>query len=511
MRATKGMDDMRLESLLPGLRRTRLLAVCAGAVLLAACANFKGINSNAHLDTPGDFATAASLPGQGGRWPAQNWAENIGGSSLQDLVNEALAGNPNLQAVEARVNAARAMGEAAGAARKPTVGASASDTYERFTEYGLIPPPFGGQYYSDVELGLNFNYDFDFWGKHDAELRAAVSDEKAAEAEQYNARLMIATAVARTWIQLARQYEQLDIVQRQQAIRAQVDKLTQLRLNAGLDTQTEKQTTILQTAALKNEEAQWQEAIALSRNQLGALLGKGPDRGLSIPAPALPATSAADLPDNLPLDLVGRRPDIVAARWRVEAAQGGIADARAQFYPNVNLTAFIGQSALAWSDILKPGARTLGLGPAVTMPVFEGGRLRAQLKGRVAAYDGAIATYNQAINDALRDVADQVQSAHYAKVQSDNQHTATAAAEANLKLARQREDVGTGNMLQVLGSESAWLMQRKLQTDIDARRADLRVSLIKALGGGFDAGAAGLAVPAANTNSSNSNTGKSAS
>ena len=500
---SKGMDDMRTESLFPRWRRVRLAAVCASAVLLAACANYKGIGSDARLDAPGEFATASSLPGQGGKWPAQDWAGGIGGAALQDLVDEALAGNPNLKAAQARIDAARAMTEAAGAARKPTVGAAASDTYQRFTEYGLIPPPFAGEYYSDVELGLNFSYDFDFWGKHDAEIRQAVSDERAAQAEQYNARLMIATAVARTWVQLARQYEQLAIVQRQQDIRAQVDKLTQLRLNAGLDTQTDKQTTILQSAALKNEEAQWLEAIALSRNQLGALLGKGPDRGLAIPAPALPAAAAADLPDNLPLDLIGRRPDIVAARWRVEAAQGGIADAKAQFYPNVNLTAFVGQSALEWADVLKPGARVLGGGPAITMPVFEGGRLRAQLKGRVAAYDGAIATYNQALNDAFHDVADQVQSAHYAKIQSDNQRVATEAAEANLKLARQREQVGTTNMLQVLGTESAWLAQRKLQTDIDARRADLRVSLIKALGGGFEAGAAGIATPSSTSNNGN--------
>ncbi len=505
-----------LESLLPHRRRMRLMAVCASAVLLAACANFKGINSSAHMDAPGEFSTNASLAGQGGKWPAQDWADAIGGSALQDLVNEALAGNPNLQAAQARVSAAYAMAEAAGAAKKPTVGASASDTYQRFTENGLIPPPFAGEYYSDVELGLNFSYDFDFWGKHDAELRAAVSDQKAAEAEQYNARLMIATAVARTWIQLARQYEQLDIVQRQQDIRAQVDHLTQLRLSVGLDTQTEKQTTIQQTAALKNEAAQWQEAIALSRNQLGALLGKGPDRGLSIAAPVLPVTATADLPDNLPFDLLGRRPDIVAARWRVEAAQGGIADAKAQFYPNVNIAAFVGQSSLEWSSILKPGSRVLGVGPAITMPVFEGGRLRAQLKGKVAAYDGAIAGYNQALNDALHDVADQVQSARFAKLQSDNQHVATEAAESNLKLARQREQVGTTNMLQVLGTESAWLTQKKLQLDIDARRADLRVSLIKALGGGFDANAAGLAAPATSSaapvdSSTNSNNGKTAS
>ncbi|HEY8024649.1 MAG TPA: efflux transporter outer membrane subunit [Burkholderiaceae bacterium] len=483
----------------PSLRRSSVIAACAAVVLLGGCANFKGIESSARLASPSQFSTGQTLPGQGGQWPAQDWATAIGGKPLQDLIDEAVAANPGLQVAAARVNGARAVAEGAKAASSATVGAGFNDTYQRFTENGLIPPPYAGGYYSDGELALNFAYDFDFWGKHSAELRAAVSDEKAAQAEQYSARLMLSTAIARSWIQLGRQYQQLDLVERQQAIRTQVDKLTQLRVASGLDTQSDKQSTILQTAALRNEQAQWQEAIALTRNQLAALLGKGPDRGASIERPTLPAEELAGLPDNLPLDLLGRRPDIVAARWRVEAAQGSIDNAKAQFYPNVNLSAFVGASSLGaglgLGQLLKSGSRVAGIGPAISMPVFEGGRLRAQLKGRVAAYDGAIAGYNQTLTDALHDVADQVQSMRYAQILADNQRVATQAAEANLKLARQREQVGTVNMLQVLGNESAWLTQRKLELDIQSRRADLRVSLIKAMGGGFDANAQGLALP----------------
>jgi len=220
-----------------------------------------------------------------------------------------------------------------------------------------------------------------------------------------------------------------------------------LRLKAGLDTQTDKQQAVLQTAVLRTERAQWQEAIALTRNQLAALIGKGPDRGQSIARPALPSDEALKLPDDLPLALMGRRPDIVAARWRVEAAQGGIDAAKTQFYPNVNISAFIGSSTLGLQYLLKDSSRIDGIAPAISMPIFEGGRLRAQLKGKVAAYD---------------------------------------AAAASLKLAQQRERVGTVNMLQVLGSESIWLTQRKMELDSQARRADLSVALIKALGGGFD-------------------------
>ena len=500
---------MTMTSFIP--LRGGALAVAASLLVLSACANFKGIGSDAHSAVPGDFATGNALPGQGGHWPEQNWAGAIGGAPLQDLVNEALAGNPGLQAAGARVNAARAMSEAAGAASKPTVGAGFSNTYQRFTEHGLVPPPYAGEYYSDSELALNFSYDFDFWGKHSAELRTAVSDEKAAQAEQYSARLMLSTAIVRSWIQLGRQYEQLDLVERQQKIRSEVDRLTRLRIDAGLDTQTDKQQTVLQSAALRNEQAQWQEAIGLTRNQLAALLGKGPDRGLSIARPVLPQDEVINLPDNLPLDLLGRRPDIVAARWRVEAAQGGIDNAKSQFYPNVNLSAFVGASSLGLDLLLKSGSRVAGFGPAISMPVFEGGRLRAQLKGRVAAYDGAIASYNQTLTDALHDVADQMQSLRYAKMQIENQRVATKAAEENFKLAQQRERVGTVNMLAVLANESAWLSQRKLELDTEARRADLRVSLIKAMGGGFDAQAQGLATPAPAPAAAPANTEKTSS
>lgn len=493
-----------------------LVAIGVSALLLSACANFKGIASDAHPKAAGDYATAATLPGQGGQWPDGNWAGTIGGAPLQALVDEALANNPGLQIAAARVSAARAMAEGAGAASRPTVGASFSDTYERFTENGLVPPPYAGHYYSDGELALSFSYDFDFWGKHSADLRAAVSEDKAAQAEQYNARLLLTTAIARSWIQLARQYEQLDLIEQQQEIRHKIDRLTQLRIKAGLDTQTDKQQSVLQTSVLRVEQAQWQEAIALTRNQLAALIGKGPDRGQSIARPALPSDEALKLPDDLPLALLGRRPDIVAARWRVEAMQGGIDAAKSQFYPNVNISAFVGSSALGLQYLLRNSSRIDGVAPAISMPIFEGGRLRAQLKGKVAAYDAAVATYNQALNDAFHDVADQVQSLRVNSNQIESQHAATQAAAASLKLAQQRERVGTANMLQVLSTESAWLTQRRLELDSQARRADLSVALIKAMGGGFDAHPQGLETtkheqPAIPANPSNPTVEKSAS
>ncbi|WP_230414437.1 efflux transporter outer membrane subunit [Collimonas silvisoli] len=471
---------------------TQRLAIGAAVLLLAACANFSGIHSTARSNNPDDYASASSLQGQGGSWPSSSWVSGMGGSQLQQLVDEALAGNPNLQAAAARIAAARAMVEAAGATSKPQVGASLSATRQRFTENSIYPPPFGGMYVTDYETALNFTYDLDFWGKHSAQLSSAISQSKAAEAEHYAARLALTAAISKAWLQLGRQYAQLDLTNQQLALRDKLDQLTRQRFAAGLDTQSDNQQSRQQVAALRAEQAQWQEAIALTRNQIAALMGKGPDRGLSIAQPALPAESAIALPDQLPLGLLGRRPDVVAARWQVEAAQSDIKVAKTEFYPNVNLSAMIGFSSLGFSKFLTSSSRVVGAGPAIHLPIFEGGALRAQLKGQVAAYDGAVATYNQALNDAFHEVADSVQSLHAAETQDKNQQAAVDAAERGMKLAEQRQQVGTGNMLQVVSTQISWLAQRKLELDVRARRADLRVNLIKSLGGGFDAAAEGL-------------------
>ena len=469
------------------------LAPVLCAALLAACADMHGIQAGGPPKAPTDYASASVLPDQGGQWPDACWLTAIGGAPLQRLADEALAGNPGLQVAAARVATARAMVETAGAASRPAISASFATTRQRFTENSIYPPPFAGSYVTDNELALNLSYDLDFWGKHGAQLRSALSQSKAAEAEAYAARLLLATSIARAWVQLASDYAQLDLTRQQSALREQLQSLTRQRYAAGLDTESDDQQSRVQSANLGAELARRNEAIALARNQLAALLGQGPDRGLSLPQPTLAPEAALALPGELPLGLLGRRPDIVAARWQVEAALSDIKVAGTAFYPNVNLTAMVGLSSLGWSKFLSQGSLIDGIGPAIHLPVFEGGTLRAQLKGRVAAYDGAVATYNQALAEALHEVADRVQSLRSADVEKLHQQAASVAAERGVQLAQQRQQVGTVNMLQVVAARIAYLAQRKLELDTRARRADLHIGLIKSLGGGFDAAAAGLA------------------
>ena len=157
-------------------------AAVAGVLLLSSCASFKGIESSRQLQTPSNLPASASLPAQGGAWPTLDWVAPLGGAPLRALVEEALADNPGLQVMAARLASAQAAVDLSRANRLPTVGAGLSSTYQRYTETGLIPPPLAGEYKADTQLALNFSHELDFWGRHDAELRAALAQEDSSSA-----------------------------------------------------------------------------------------------------------------------------------------------------------------------------------------------------------------------------------------------------------------------------------------------------------------------------------------
>ncbi len=250
-----------------------------------------------------------------------------------------------------------------------------------------VSAPYGGSWYSENNALLSASWDLDLWGKNREKLKSAVSQQKAAQAEMQQARITLAASVARTYNQLAQLYALRDIAQREIANRETVGKITDGRVVAGLDTNVERQTARGNIATSQASLSDLDGQITTVRYQLAALLGKGPDRGLQIAMPVLKPGGAIALPGNLPADLVSRRPDIVAARWQVEGAMHDVKEAKAEFYPDVNLAAGFGFDAFGWGKFLNFASRQAQFGPAVHLPIFDGGALRAQLKGRYADFD----------------------------------------------------------------------------------------------------------------------------
>jgi NodT family efflux transporter outer membrane factor (OMF) lipoprotein len=458
------------------------------ALVATGCASTDGLEKHSAPNDPLQLKAVqslASVPIEPGSWPKDEWWKTLGDPQLDALIGEALSASPTVRLAGARVNRAVALAEAAGAPLSPQVAASLDASRQRLTENGIYPPQLAGRWIWQNAALLNFSYDFDFWGRNSAAHAAALGQAKAAEADTHGAALVLSTAIALAYVQLARTYDQIDLARELLAQREGLLALAHERLHAGLDSKVELRQAEGAPFETRQRLVQLEESAAVTRHQLAALLGQGPDRGIALARPRLAAGSMLALPSVLPADLLGRRPDIVASRWRVEAAAKDADAARAEFYPNLNLVAFAGLQAITWTRFLELGSRSIGVGPALRLPVFDSGRLRGNLGGKYADYDAAAEQYNQALADALRDVADQVAAWRSINEQQAEVDKGLATAQSAHELALARYRAGLSSYLAVLGAEAQLTAQRSLAAELRARRLEAAIGLAHALGGGY--------------------------
>ncbi|GJH18398.1 efflux transporter outer membrane subunit [Caballeronia novacaledonica] len=468
-----------------GSRIARTGVTLMVAAVLSACANYAGIHSDKEPAQPQDYATQQSLPADEGRWPASDWADQFGDAQLRALLDEALAGSPTLEQARARIAAASAYSETAKAGTMPRVDASYSYTRQRFSENALVPPPYAGSWQSENKGLLSASYDLDLWGKNREALKSAVSQVQASRADAEAVRLALDTSIARTYNQLARLYALHDIAQSEVDERDKIVRITAGRIANGLDTEVERKTAEADLASSRSALSALDGRIVATRYQLAALVGKGPDRGLSIARPQLGIGDEVRLPGNLPADLVSRRPDIVAARWRVDAMTHDIKEAKAEFYPDINLSASLGLDAFGFGRLLTAASRTVSAGPAIHLPIFDGGALRAQLKDRYAGFDYAVATYDQTLVTALNDVATNLSQIRSTDAQLVDANVAQDAAHSAQRLALTQYRAGLANQLTVLNAETNALASERAVANLKMDRRDQQIALAAALGGGY--------------------------
>lgn len=465
-------------------RRRALLMSAASALALGACATIPSERAPAAQAAPA--VPQKAFAAQKSVWPSENWWSAYNDPQLDALIAEALKASPTLAQAQARVRAANALEQASRASLLPSLTANATITEAKQSYNAGFPKAFVPHGYQDYEQAtLNFNYEFDFWGKNRAAIAAASSEARAAQADAAQARLALSSAVADVYADLARLYAERDITDKALAVRQQTADLVVRRVKSGLDTQGEQRQAAAGVPAARAQIAALDESIALTRNRLAALLGAGPDRGAAIERPAAPTLAAFGLPENLAADLLGRRPDIVAARWRAEAAAKRIKQSEAAFYPNVNLAGYFGANVLNIENFTRAGSDIGSIGPAISLPIFEGGRLRSNLFYADAERDAAIAAYNGAVVDALHQVADAVTSTRALEGRLAESRAALQAYEDAYDIARKRYEGGLANYQSVLLAEDAVLAQRLAVVDLQSRAFSLDVALVRALGGGF--------------------------
>ncbi|MBU9640066.1 multidrug transporter [Burkholderia multivorans] len=468
-------------------RRLAMAATASLSVVLCSCALVPNVGPAPQPEQASELASQRSLAGPKADWPTENWWTKFGDHQLDELMAEALAHSPTMAQAEARVREAISRSQIARSALYPTVGAGASVSKEKLSYNYIFPKTAVPRGWNDMgEVTLDFSWELDFWGKNRDALKAATSEAKATEADAAAARLLLTTTLADAYVQLQFLYDRRDVVADTLRNRQAFDQLVQRRVAQGVDARTELEDSAARVDATKAALAEANEQIQLAQNGIAALLGKGPDRGLDIGRPSLSLRRPVGLPDALDANLLGRIPEVVAARWRVEAAAKRVGVARAEFYPNVNLMAFVGYQSLGLNNLFKSGSDVGSVGPAISLPIFEGGRLRANYRGARAEYDFAVASYNEALTQALHETADAVRSLSALVDRSAATDSELTHSEESYRLAKERYQGGLVDYLTVLTTEDALLQARLADAAIHARGYSLDVALVKALGGGFE-------------------------
>jgi NodT family efflux transporter outer membrane factor (OMF) lipoprotein len=457
------------------------------SLLLASCASYQPIApKNTELRSI-DVALPADAAKGSNQWPAQQWWAAWNDPQLNSLIERGLAQSPTLASAQARIARAQAAYDFNRTADQPQVNAAVDASYGRQSENYLMPrPPLGkgGEYVSQGQAAVSFGIDLDLWGRNAALIRSADAQLKAAVFDREAARLALTTSIARAYMQLAAQYDTQEVLLATQKQRRDIRKLIDQRVANGLDTQVEVKQAETNEAALQIELEQLATSMKITRQQLAVLAGDMPAAAEKITRPVIRAASFS-IPSSLPIDLIGRRPELAAQRARIVAAIGEADAAKAQFYPNVNLNALAGFQAIGLGQLFNAGSMMSSVGPAIRLPLFDAGRLRANYAGKASDIDAAIAQYNQSVLSAAQDVAEQLtRIADLAREVAATRDALNAAEEAH-RLATLRYRGGLTPYLTVLTVETQLLAQRRAMTALKSRRDDLQVSLVRALGGGF--------------------------
>ncbi|MBS0612108.1 MAG: efflux transporter outer membrane subunit [Proteobacteria bacterium] len=465
--------------------RAAIVPAASIVLLLGACAPLpprtaeRPLRSQAPLDAPASAGEKAA-------WPEARWWRHYGDATLDALIDQGLENAPSLHVAGARFSAARAAVREAGANVGARVDLQAQYQRQRLSDNGMIPPQFlGFNWYNQADLGLAASYTFDWWGKQRSVVESAVDMARASQAEREAAHLTLAALIADTYFGWQLDQARLALANRRAEDAQRAQGIASSRVAAEIDPPDVLHAATAAAAAAREQVAGLEGSARLRVVALAALAGKAPSELPSLSARALPEVSAA-LPDDVGIDLLARRPDIVASRWRVEAARRSVDSARADYYPDVSLHALLGVESLKLGKLLRAGSGVPSLGAALHLPLFDSGRIAARLGATRAQLQSAIADYDDSIVGAAKDVATQLALRDQLLRQRAEAATQSVAAENALRLAQARVAAGTVDLRPQLQAEQQSLSQQDAALQLQGAALSADIGLRRALGGGYE-------------------------
>lgn len=467
------------------IKSRRIVAHAAGtaalAAMLAGC-------------TPPDTAprlsqrAPADLGLTGAPMPAidPDWWTAFGDPQLDRIVADASAGNPDLDAALARVRQAQAVLARRDAETGTDITGDANAQVARLSGRYTIPPPYGGSVRFLGNAQANLSWNLDLFGRQRAAIAGARASLTAARFDVDAARLMLAGSIVATYAEVARAERIAAIARQTIAARERAVRLTNTRVQNQLASKLDVQAaaTLLAQARVALTRAEAARVIAV--DALAALAGRGSDYAAGIGPTRLSDPVALALPATIPADLLARRADIAAAAARVDAAAAGRQVARRAFYPDVNLIALAGIQAIGISNFFNPDAGTAGAGAALHLPIFDSGRLEADLAGATAQVDLAIADYNRTVVGAVREAADALAQIRATAAEARAQAEVVRGFAETNRLNAVRINAGLESRLTGIDTDIRLLDAQLASATLSVDALAARARLAQALGGGFD-------------------------
>ena len=415
-----------------------------------------------------------------------DWWKAFADPQVDRLAAAVVANNPTLAGALARMRAAQAQLAVNQAEDLPQVTLDGSEQRTLFSKDYIIPPPYGGTWRWYGSLTTNLSWNLDFWGKQAALIAQARDKSLAAALDADAARLALSGAFAQAYINLLLNYQYGDIADATVREREEILKIARGRFDAGLENGSDVAQARSLLSIAKADQLRFAAAREMDVHAIAALAGQGADAYADIKRPTPNLDVALPLPERLPADLLARRPDILAAQARIQAAVEGRKAAHADFYPDINLAAMVGFQAIGLSNLLTGNSFTLGVGPAIHLPIFDAGKIKAQYANATADLDASVADYNGTVVNAIKQTADAMTQVKSLAAQRSHQEAAVRDAEHAFKINEDRYRSGLATQLPMLTAESTLLQARQALAGVTGAAAQQRITLMLTVGGTYD-------------------------
>ncbi|QJI39434.1 MdtP family multidrug efflux transporter outer membrane subunit [Pseudomonas sp. ADAK2] len=471
---------------------TRLCAFLCLCLIVGGCALIREDGTLTAQRDPASIRLADDLHLAREGWPESRWWARYQDPQLDQLIDMAFAQSTSIAIARSHIDQARAQAASVKSLSGVQVDLIGLVNRQHVSANGFLGPfaenepslGLTGPWYTEGIVGLGGAYQLDLWGRQRAQVDAALGVRNARQAEAAWVELEVSSGVTLLYFQIQTAQQLLADLQQMSTIAAEVVAAHQALIERGLESQPQRQQALSNQALIDRQIVALRSQSQQLREAMRALLGAGAEDSLPLAPRALPEHPYG-VPQSLGYELLARRPDLQAMRWLVQSSYSNIDAAKAAFYPSFDIKAFFGADALHMGDLWDHGSRQINLIPGMTLPIFDGGRLNAELANARSLSNSLVQQYNQAVLDAVRDVAVAGSKLQGLDAQEVLQQSRIGNMRFNRDSAEAHYQRGLLGRVVALEANLPLLAEHSGLVLLQGQRLESEVALIKALGGGY--------------------------